>query len=211
MNIRRYYDRGRNPKGFWGNRAIKAMNGKRHAALPEWVLGLIQLKEGSTILDVGCGGGANIARLLKHCPSCHVTGLDMSQLAIEASTDYNYRAIVDKQCLIVGGNATQMPLAKNMFDVVTTFESIYYWPSLESGASEMLRVLKPGGLCVIANELDGTKPEDRALENAIGGIHIYDIEEIIQDLEQAGFTGIEAHHDEARRFVCVTARKPVEQ
>lgn len=209
MNLRRYYTRGRHPKGFWGMRALKAMNGKKHAALPEWVFSELQIKEDARVLDVGCGGGANIGRMLKLCPSGHVTGLDMSQLALEESKDSNYHAYVDKLCSIVGGNATQLPLARDIFDVVTAFETIYYWSSLAMGASEMFRVLKPGGTCVIANEMDGLEPGARDLEKAVT-IRIYTIDEIIEDLTETGFTNIQTRHDEDRHFVCVTARKPKE-
>ena len=67
-NTVRYYIRGRRPQGFWGRRALSIMNGKNHAAMPEWVLSELDIKENDTILDVGCGGGANIARLLKRVP-----------------------------------------------------------------------------------------------------------------------------------------------
>lgn len=211
MNIRRYYDRGRHPKGFWGMRALKAMNGKKHAALPEWVFSEFQFREDDQVLDVGCGGGANLARMLKLCPSGHITGLDMSQLALEESKDFNYHAYVDKLCSIVGGNATQMPLARDMFDVVTAFETIYYWSSLALGASEIFRVLKPGGTCIIANEMDGIGPGARALERAVTGIRIYTIDEIIEDLTEIGFTQIQSLHDQEHHFICVTARKPLEK
>jgi ubiquinone/menaquinone biosynthesis C-methylase UbiE len=146
--------------------------------------------------------------MLKLCPSGHVTGLDMSELALEESKDLNYHAYVDKLCSIVGGNATQLPLARDMFDVVSAFETIYYWSSLAMGASEIFRVLKPGGTCIIANEMDGLDPGAHALERAIS-IRIYTIDEIIADLTEIGFTDIQARHDEQRHFVCVTARKPI--
>lgn len=209
MNLRKYYTRARHPKGFWGFRIIKAMNGKGHAALPEWVLADLQINEDATVLDVGCGGGANIARLLAKCPQGHVTGLDNSTISLEGTKDYNYRDVVDKRCLVVGGNATQMPLAKNMFDVVTAFETVYFWPSLAKGISEVFRVLKQGGTAVIANEMDGLLPEYRNIENAVGML-VYTIDEITEALTKAGFTDIQSRHDEERHFICVTAVKPIE-
>lgn len=209
MNLRKYYTRARHPKGFWGFRIIKAMNGKSHAALPEWVLADLQINEDATVLDVGCGGGANIARLLAKCPQGHVTGLDNSTISLEGTKDYNYRDVVDKRCLVVGGNATQMPLAKNLFDVVTAFETVYFWPSLAKGISEVFRVLKQGGTAVIANEMDGLLPEYRNIENAVGML-VYTIDEISDALTKAGFTDIQSRHDENRHFICVTAVKPIE-
>ncbi len=209
MNMRKYYTRARHPKGFWGFRIIKAMNGKGHAALPEWVLADLQINEDATVLDVGCGGGANIARLLAKCPQGHVTGLDNSTISLEGTKDYNYRDVVDKRCLVVGGNATQMPLAKNLFDVVTAFETVYFWPSLAKGISEVFRVLKQGGTAVIANEMDGLSPEYRNIENAVGML-VYTIDEITEALTKAGFTDIQSRHNEERHFICVTAVKPIE-
>ena len=209
MNLRKHYLRARNPRGFWGYRVLKAMNGKDHAALPEWVFAELKIKEDAHVLDVGCGGGANVARMLEMCPQGIVTGLDFSTLALEESNDYNYRAIVDKKCYIVGGNVIQMPRAKEMYDLVTAFETVYFWPTLEQGVSEMFRVLKPGGTCVIANELDGLDPAYRKLESAVGML-VYTIEDITEIMTKVGFTNIQYRHDEERHFICVTAKKPKE-
>ena len=207
MGLRSYYTSSRNPKGFWAFRIIKSMNGKRHATMPEWVFSELQVKEDAQVLDVGCGGGANIARLLERCPKGHVTGLDYSSAAIEGATDYNYRAVVDKKCLIVGGNVSQLPLSRDMFDLVTAFETIYFWPSLEQGAREVFRVLKSGGTFVFGNEHDGLDPAYRNLEEDVGML-VYTIDEINDFLSKVGFVNIKSRHDEERRFVCVTAVKP---
>ena len=206
--IVKYYNRGRHPRGFWGRRALHSMNSKRHAALPEWALEGFEIANGSQMLDVGCGGGANMARLLKLCPEGRVTGLDFSTLALEIAADYNNNAIVDKMCTVVGGNAVQIPLAKDIFDVAIAFETIYYWASIERGLVEMHRVLKPGGTVLIANELDGLSPNDQELARAVGGMRVYTPDEIEQALAEAGFTGITRKHDEQRHMLCVTARKP---
>ena len=206
-NLIKYYIRARLPKGFWGRRALSAMNGKQHAALPEWVFEDLQVSEDANVLDVGCGGGANVARLLEKCPNGIVTGMDRSTLAMEISHDLNYRAVVDKRCFIIGGNVSQMPRAKDMLDLVTAFETIYFWPSLDEGLEEVFRVLKPGGTCVIANEMDGHEANCRKMEHAVGML-IYTIEEITESLKKAGFADIKSRHDEERHFICVTARKP---
>lgn len=206
--IVRYYARGRHPKGFWGRRVLKDMNGKRHAALPEWVLPEVEMDKSCRVLDVGCGGGANIARLMEKFPEGHVTGLDISTLAVDTATEYNYRAFKDGLCLIVGGNALQIPLAKEIFDLVTAFETIYYWSSLDYGFLELFRVLKPGGTLVIANERDGLLPEDEVLYKAVGTMRIYHPEEIELSLAEAGFVNIHTRKDEQRHFICFTATKP---
>lgn len=207
MNLRKHYSRSRNPKGFWGYRALKAMNGKEHAALPEWVFAELEIKDDAHVLDVGCGGGANLARLLEKCPNGTVTGLDHSTIALEESKDFNYRAFVDKKCYIVGGNVVQMPRAKDLYDLVTAFETVYFWPTLEQGLREIFRVLKAGGTCVIANEMDGLVPEHKKLEKSLPML-VYTIEDISDIHAKVGFTDIKSRHDESRHFICVTAKKP---
>ena len=137
-----------------------------------------------------------------------MTGLDCARLAIEVSSDVNNNAIVDQICTIMGGNATHIPLARDIFDVATAFETIYYWPSIEEGFSEMFRVVKPGGTVLIANERDGLTAQDKDLAREVAGMRIYTPQEIEQALSGAGFTHITVKNDEQRHFVCVTARKP---
>ena len=206
-NLIKYYFRASHPKGFWGKLTLKSMNGKQHAALPEWVFEELKVKEDALVLDVGCGGGANVARLLKMCPKGTVTGLDRSLLALDTAREYNYRDVIDKKCYITGGNVNQMPCAKNMYNLVTAFETVYFWSSLESGLEEVLRVLKPGGTCVIANEMDGNDKNHRKLEREVGML-VYTIEEITDTLVKVGFTNISSRYNEANHFICVTARKP---
>ena len=208
MNLRKHYLRARNPRGFWGYRVLKAMNGKDHAALPEWVFAELKIKEDAHVLDVGCGGGANLNRMLSKNPTATAVGMDISKLAMEMTHEVNYRDIVDKRLLLLGGNATQMPLARESYDLVTAFETIYYWHSMELGTEEMYRVLRPGGTCLIANEMDGLAEDVRSFESAVGGFRVYTIDEITEYLVTAGFTDIQSRHDEARHFICVTGKKP---
>lgn len=189
-------------------RVVKDMNSKRHAALPEWVFETIKPSSDARVLDMGCGGGANVARMLDMCPEGRVTGLDFSALALEVATDLNYPAIKDGYCVIVGGNAMQMPLAREVFDMVTAFETIYYWGSLDGGLAEAFRVLKPGGTIIVANELDGLSRESMEVSQAVDILRIYTSDEIESSLAAAGFNGIKSLHDEQRHFICVTARKP---
>ena len=206
--IQKHYYRARNPKGFWGLRVIKNMNGKHHVALPEWVFENIKPGSDARVLDMGCGGGANVARLLTMCPDGRVTGLDFSALAIEIATDLNYRAIKDGYCVIAGGNAMQMPLAREVFDMVTAFEAIYYWASLDTGLAEAFRVLKRGGTIIVANELDGLSQESQEVSRAVDILRIYTADEIESSMAKAGFSNIKSIHDEQRHYICVTARKP---
>ena len=206
-NLVKYYSRSRHPKGFWGKRVLKEMNGDAHAALPEWALDKFQINEGFSILDIGCGGGANIRRMLALEPTATATGIDISPLSLAKTLDENYHAYVDKRFVVMGGNIMQMPFAREVFDVATAFETIYYWPSLDSGIIEAMRVVKPGGIIVIANEMDGLSPEDDILAHKVGGMRVYTPEEIEQSMAESGLEDIKVWQDEERHFVCVIGKK----
>ena len=115
------------------------------------------------VLDCGCGGGANLAQLLRLLPEGRVTGLDYSPISVEKAREVNRAAIDAGRCTVVQGNVLELPFESSSFDVVTAFETVYFWPELVRCFAEIHRVLKPGGVFMITNEATGrTKShEDR--------------------------------------------------
>ena len=66
------------PKGRMGRAMLKFMN-LCHAPLTNWGLSLLDIQEGRTMLDIGCGGGATLRRLLKRSKGGMVYGIECSQ------------------------------------------------------------------------------------------------------------------------------------
>ena len=205
---RTYYANFRLPEGLLGRYVVHRMNGKRHGALAEWALKEVQLNSNASIADIGCGGGANVARMLDQFPDSKVAGVDFSPVAINMALRVNKEAIAAGRCKIVGGNAKLLPLLKETYDLITAFETVYYWPSFSECLAEIHRVLKSGGKVVIANETDGIDPEGHKWARLVGHMRIYTIEELTEYLTEAGFTDIRSRHDEERHFICVTGTKP---
>ena len=52
------------PQGRMGRAMLKFMN-LCHAPLTNWGLKLLDIQDSWTMLDIGCGGGATLQRLLK--------------------------------------------------------------------------------------------------------------------------------------------------
>ena len=94
------------------------------------------------ILDCGCGGGANIRRLLKKYPQRIVRGVDYSAASVEKARRLNRDAIADERCAVWQGSVAKMIFAASRFDAVTVFETGCFWPELTQSFREVLRVLK---------------------------------------------------------------------
>ena len=138
------------------------------------------------MLDCGCGGGANIRRLLKKCPQGIVKGIDYSPVSVEKTKKVNETAIADGRCAVLQGSVADMMFADNWFDAVTAFETVYFWPDLPRCFREIWRVLKPGGTFFICNESNGNTDKDEKWTKIINGMTIYQDTELKAYLEQAG-------------------------
>ena len=121
----------RKPDGFLGRMMVNGMNGWSHARMAQWGLSFVDINEDATVLDVGCGGGANIARMLTLAPKGRVLGIDYSAVSVAASRKVNADAIADGRCRIQEGSVESLPYADGEFDLVTAFETVYFWPNIE--------------------------------------------------------------------------------
>lgn len=197
----------RKPEGFFGKMMVNGMNSGGHADLANWALSSVQIKEDSQILDIGCGGGANIARLLQRAPKGRVQGVDYSPVSVEKSKKVNAKAITEGRCQVQEANVAELPFEENNFDLITAFETIYFWPDIEPCFNEVKRVMKPGAQFVIVNEDDGLSGNNEKWEKLIEGMHTYKPEEIRLHLANAGFKGINIRKDEAKHWLMATAEK----
>ena len=58
-NVMNFFENTRKPQGFGGKLMTKMMN-IGHAKLSQWGFSNISVNSDAAVLDVGCGGGANI-------------------------------------------------------------------------------------------------------------------------------------------------------
>lgn len=208
MNIlSKIFSNTRKPEGFFGRMMVNGMNGGGHAKLAEWGLSEVSIVENAGILDVGCGGGANIARLLRRTPKGKVTGIDYSPVSVKKSREVNVKAIAAGRCQVVEGSAAALPFEEGSFDLVTAFETVYFWPQIEKCFAGVRRTLKEGGIFVIVNEDDGLSGNNDKWEKLIDGMHTYTPDELRTHLSAAGFRDIAVRRNEQRHWLCVTAEK----
>lgn len=71
----------RKPEGFFGRMILWGMN-TGHASLAQWGMSCLQWQPEWSVLDIGCGGGANLLQILQRCPQGKAYGIDISSESV---------------------------------------------------------------------------------------------------------------------------------
>lgn len=119
---------------------------------------LDDLPDDARLLDVGCGRGRPV---LRRAERLEAVGLDVSRGQLTAAAD------VAPSAALVQGDAVQLPFASDAFDAVTALHSVIHVPleSHSAVASELARVLRPGGELLLA---EGTSAWSGTIEDWLG-------------------------------------------
>ncbi len=96
------------------------------------------------VLDVGCGIGGP-CRMLADEFNCEVTGVDLSEEFIRTAAKLSKLVGLEEQTTFIQGDATNIPIVSNQFDVVWTQHVQMNIGDKTKFYSEIKRVLKEGG------------------------------------------------------------------
>ena len=171
------------PSSLMGRLLLRSMN-IGHGRLHQWGLKAAGIQLTDRVLDVGCGGGKAISRILEETRR-EVAGVDHSSEAVKTARSVNRAAVSSGRLRIVESSVESLPFRDGFFDVVTAFETTYFWPELQAALTEIHRVLNRGGRLVIANEF-----ADRASAGAWAdrlNMHVPDSEALAGAAYEAGF------------------------
>ena len=193
------------PRGAMGQLMLSMMN-TGHSRLSRWGLSQISPGPGDNVLDVGCGGGANLRRLMKLCPQGFVTGLDYSPASVDYARDYVRKEIAAGRGLVLQGDVSRLVYPDNTFDLVTAFETVYFWPDPRRCFHNIYKAMKPGGTFLICNEADGAHPAQEKWTEKISGMVIYSGPQLEAMLRSAGFSDIRGILD-GQGYLAVISRK----
>lgn len=116
--------------------------------------GLDKLPNGATVLDVGCGIGGS-SRILARDYGFAVTGITISPIQVKRAQELTPEGL-NVQFAVDDAMALSFPDAS--FNVVWSIEAGPHMPDKAVFAIELMRVLKPGGVLVVA---DWNQRDDR--------------------------------------------------
>lgn len=101
------------------------------------ILELLNPQKSNIILEIGCNKGEFVEILKNYSPA--VAGIDINIEAIENSNDENLKVM----------SAEKLEFKNSSFDKIVSSHTIEHILNLEKTFSEIERVLKPGGICVL--------------------------------------------------------------
>lgn len=143
----------------------------RQAELLAWAR---QLPVGARVLDVGSAAGGHVMALSQE--GFQVDSLEYSDWAVAHQRSRGIR--------VTQGDARAIPWDDAAFDAVICLDVLEHIDEHEQVASELRRVLKPGGRFLVA------APEDASMwsahDEAVGHVRRYSKAGIIQLLDSAG-------------------------
>ena len=127
-------------------------------------IGLLGLRPGASVLDVGCGFGHTV-RLLAGEFGCPATGVDVAAWRITRAAELtgDRPGVTLRQA-----DCQDLPFPDGSFDHVLATESLSYVADPDAALAECLRVLKPGGRLVVSDFWIGDNGDRAALADATG-------------------------------------------
>ena len=177
------------PRGVFGRLLAKTMN-KGHAPLSRWAFSVCPPADGESVLDIGCGGGANLLRLLKSCPRSYVMGVDYSETSVACSLRLTSKW--RNRCSVICADVMNLPVDSGLFDRAVSFESVYFWPDPVIALTEIARVLKPHGKVTVVTEMSDPQ-KGKFWTKRCPGMTVYTPEELVSFLEKAGFSDVNVY------------------
>lgn len=167
------------------------------ANLYRTVLRRLTISPTDVALEVGCGIAVGAALALREFGPNTVYGLDLSQDQIDRATRVNAELIAQNpdRLLFRQGSALEIPFAGETFDKCYSVEAAQHFENLTRFASEVHRVLKPGGRLTVTTfftphptAIDELR---RLIETIDSGIDVVlPIDSFRDDLLEAGFADV---------------------
>ena len=188
----------------------------RHQRL---MIAKLELKEGMTVVDVGCGIGGPMRRVAREA-GVRVVGVNYSEIQLQRARSLNAEAGLDHLVDCVASNFMDMSVFEDRtFDRGYAIESTCHAPDKAGAFAEIFRVLKPGALfwgqeMCMTGKFDPNDSRHAAIkQDLMHGIALPEIgtmEEVNRALEAAGFHIFESADRDIKEGPSTPWYRPIE-
>jgi ubiquinone/menaquinone biosynthesis C-methylase UbiE len=208
MNLKTFFsEQARKPSGLFGRWVMCKIFDYGNAALNDFMKELLSLKENDHVLEIGFGTGKLISEMAKRVNTGLIEGIDFSDVMVAIAEKKNKKHIAEGRVIIRQGDFRKIVYNENCFDKICSANTVYFWPHFDNCIKKSFRILKPGGMLILAFE-DIKQLKDRALNTDV--FHFYHKHEIIELLSRNGFsenTEIFSREIKSQIYHCAVAAK----
>lgn len=163
----------RRPSGFWGRLFYRYPFG--HKAGFDLALRELPPKVGDRVLEVGCGGGVFLRRLLASGASAEA--IDHSPDMLRAAGKLNAQALAEGRLILHQADAASPPVLEAAFDLAYCLNAFFFFPDPAGALTGMARALKPGGRLALVTAGPEMEPQIRRFSPAMAAAMRFDAPE----------------------------------
>lgn len=149
------------------------------------VLAALALGPEDRLLELGCGGGAFLARAL--ATGCEAVGVDHSEQMLAVAEQANADAVQDGRLRLIDADVAHLPLEDEAFTAAATMQAFFFFADPLAALRECRRVLRPGGRVAIFTVSEEARGSPAMPEPMASRSRIYTDDELVALAREAGF------------------------
>ena len=119
----------------------------------------IDLSGCSSILEIGCGVGAQLRLLFRRYPDLHMTGVDISETQIQRARLLLAKELSDGHLELHTSRGDELPFADGSFDAVYICFVLEHVPDPPFLMQTIHKALRDGGIALITESFESVGPE----------------------------------------------------
>lgn len=169
------------------------------------------------LLEVGCGAGTYMRYAAQRNPELQAIGIELDPAVAESTRRAVASWGLGQRIAVEAGDVRARP-SEAVFDAVTLYNVIYYFPAAERVAllEKLASFLKPGGRLILSTSCQGGSPGMQVLDiwmSNTEGLGRLPIEsEVVAQLRSAGFAEVRSKRAiPGEPYYAFVARKPEPQ
>ena len=195
------------PRGIFG-KILFAWMTRKTIAHARWTVDLMDIQPDDDIIEIGFGNGANIQLLLQQAARGSVTGVEISDTAIEMASKKNAKAITEGKVILHKAAGNALPFEAGVYDKACTVATAYVIEDPGAVFKEMYRVLKPHGRAAVTFPVRENFMQFKPV--GAEGFYLHELADLEKYFRDAGFVNCRTEHNDQVRFGahCMLGEKP---